>query len=194
MYPRREFIIQATKGIAGAFIFPSFAERLLNHIDRHGVPLLETPKNSSAIIYAVHHYDSEYQLCYGDPFEEPPQLTWRQYFMEEYGSKEHLTPELLEDHGIELGQLDEECNARLLESTWEISWSPQANAFHYLGGFDLGSDLSGQNSELGAIDFIQGPYPGSNYTGAHATSLAAIGCLQHRLNQLGENTEIQILN
>jgi len=74
---RRQFLLSTTVTGAG-LVLPNTFDRLFDHLEKTGEPLLEKPKRQVAILNAVDGYDG-FQLNLGDPFEDPGPITLREY-------------------------------------------------------------------------------------------------------------------
>ena len=73
MMTRRQFLL-STAGATAGCILPSFYTRAIEFLDQFGEPLLETPKliHDELFISA----ERDYELNLGDPWSEPPKMTW----------------------------------------------------------------------------------------------------------------------
>jgi len=76
MITRRGFLRVLAAGAGLAAMKLSFAARLERYLAEHNAPLLEAPERSSLIITACRDMGS---LHIGDPYEEAPFKTWREY-------------------------------------------------------------------------------------------------------------------
>ena len=79
MITRRTFLkalVIATSGL----ILPDWIVRAENQIEIEAEPLLEPPTRSESTIYATDWGDGNYQLAL-DPMKDPPEITWREYFV-----------------------------------------------------------------------------------------------------------------
>jgi (p)ppGpp synthase/HD superfamily hydrolase len=56
----------------------------------------------------------------------------------------------------------------------------------------IGPVLRGRSGEVGELEFMDGPHPGSNYLGVHARDDLSISLLQHRLNVLGTGIAVEV--
>jgi len=61
-----------------------------------------------------------------------------------------------------------------------------------LHSLDIGPDLTGADGTIGGLEFVDGPFPGSNYLGVHCHDDISVSLLQARLVELGENIEVQV--
>jgi len=163
-------------------------------------PLIIEPPTITSVIIAMKEYDN-FQFHIGDPYADPVPPSWEEWLsdqgvdFEDYEKMaEHLgcDPEDVADF-----DLTEPIDGCAL-GNWE-EWGGERNdntmgkAFNYLSNLPLcppGSEQAGD--PLGQLHFIDGAHPGSNLLYVEAPSLASIACLQHRLNELGENVRIDI--
>ena len=114
---RRQFLLSTTVTGAG-LVLPNTFDRLFDHLEKTGEPLLEKPKRQVAILNAVDGYDG-FQLNFGDPFEEPGPITLREY-LSDYLCMDF--DEYLEDiEGWEGGpvqvSLEDECSGQPIVDT-----------------------------------------------------------------------------
>jgi hypothetical protein len=181
---RRQFLL----GTGAGLIFPSFFERALAYWENHGEALLVPTRNADIQLFAVDRGGAGLELNWGDPWEEPPKLTRREFAEEYYGSIEHYDWVLEEDPDFDL---DAEADILEVVDAWAREDSPNARAYRLLERYDLGPDLSGPG-RVGEIRFIDGPCPGNDYLGVEAPSLLDLSLLQHRLNQLQSGIQISL--
>jgi hypothetical protein len=178
---RRQFLFSIPAAGAG-LILPSFFDKAVDVLARSGEPLIVPPGNVQTELYAVDEGYGEFQLNLGDPWQGPPQISLREYINDYSGMNvdEYIAEVYGEDAEVDL---DEPVDVMLVIDTWARSESPNALAYHLLGGLDLGPDLSGLNA-VGEIRFIDGSCPGNDYLGVHAADAISLSLLQLRLNQL----------
>jgi len=189
---RRQFLLSTTVTGAG-LILPNTFERLFDHLEETGEPLLEKPKKQIAILNAVDDFDG-FQLNLGDPFEEPGPVTLREY-ISDYLCMDF--DEYLED--IQYGKegpvqvnLEEEVPWYDWIDDWGYKKSPRAKAYRLLENLDLGAEFESPDP-LGEIQFIDGPSPGSDYFAVHAVDAVSLSLLQQRLNQLDTGIQIKVV-
>ena len=191
MLSRRQFLLAAAGAIVPGEIFPGFLGRALSYLEENDEPLLISPDNPDHVLYAVHGELGEYSLLLDNPSLEPPTFTWREFMEHFFGSVEnYLGIDELSEVGevFEYG-LDEEADWWTVLQCWIPKDSPEAQAFDLLYPLELGH--SGNNSNaVGALDFIEGPMPGSNYRGVHAENALTLSILQHELLQLGQPVKV----
>jgi len=80
-FSRRQFIIGGSATAAG-FILPSFAGKVLKHVERTGTPLLEDAISGKTLLHA-HFWHENYTLSLasaGYPEMLPPPTTYREFF------------------------------------------------------------------------------------------------------------------
>lgn len=182
---RREFIIGAAAGL----ILPSWFDRALAYYENTGEALLEVPRNAGIDMIACSELgiDSGFELNLGDPFEEPPEMTVRDYARRYFGNEEnYLYMMELEDEDF-----DQKMDFWDYVDTWAYTDSPNARAYRFLESLDLGPQFSGQDA-VGEIRFIDGASPASDYLGAHAPSELDIALLQKRLNDINAGVRILV--
>ena len=94
---RRQFLFSVPLAAAG-LILPSFVTRAAKYLEATGSPLLIPPERHVTVITANSELAGEgYQLSIGNPFEEPPQFTLREYFEQYYWADE---AEFMEDYSL----------------------------------------------------------------------------------------------
>jgi len=172
---RRQFIV----GTAAGLILPSYFDRLFTVYENTGEALLEAPRNTAIDLIALDRGDGTYQLNWGDPYAEPPEMTVREYAIRYFGSEEVW----LDCNGYEDDDFDRVMDFWDVVDTWAYNDSSNARAYRLLEDLDLGPQLTGAGA-VGEINFIDGACPGSDYLGAHAPTQLDIALLQKRLNDL----------
>ena len=203
---RREFL--TLSGLAlGSVLIPSTVARLIREtcIEKEQ-PLLIAPRNSKGVLYAVDDCGS-YTFHWGDPYAEPEPPTWGEYLdmrgveiHDPESVSEYFRDQLCCEPGEEPDiSLDEPIYGYTLElwldGDYAMQTSSMAVGYHYLRDRPLcPKKFSESGDALGSLSFIEGPHPGSNLTYAQAPDLSTLACLQHRLNELGEGTVIEIYN
>ena len=188
---RRQFLLSTTVTGAG-LVLPNTFDRLFDHLEKTGEPLLEKPKRQVAILNAVDGYDG-FQLNLGDPFEEPGPITLREY-LSDYLCMDF--DKYLEDiEGWEGGPVQVSLEDEVPWEDWIDAWgftkSPHAKAYRLLENLDLGAEFESPDP-VGEIQFIDGPCPGSDYFAAHAANAVSLSLLQQRLNQLDTGIQIKV--
>ncbi len=172
---RRQFII----GTAAGLILPAYFDRLFTFYENTGEALLEAPGKTEIDLVALDRGDGTYQLNWGDPYEEPPEMTVREFAIRYFGSEE----EWLDCNGYEDDDFDRVMDFWDVVDSWAYNDSPNARAYRLLEDLDLGPQLTGAEA-VGEINFIDGACPGVDYLGAHAPTQLDIALLQKRLNDL----------
>ena len=190
---RRQFLLAGT-ALGAGLIVPSFFKQAAAFVEQCGEALLVPPKEIITDMFAIDRGDYEYQLNLGNPYTEPPILSWREYFAT-YGDDPLEYFDVANESEIEerigIG-LDDEADWFVVVDSWARSESPNSRAYRLLEGLDLGTELSGADA-VGEIRFIDGACPGVDYLGVHAPDDLSLSLLQHRLNQLGTGIRIQIV-
>ena len=188
---RRQFLLSVPAAAAG-FVLPSFLLRATEYLEKTGVPLLESPTIYSSTLTACDFGGDDFVLCFGNPYEEPPELTLREYIDEYYWGE---AADYMEENELDVEEfksaLDDEVDVWLYLDDWTRRYSPQRIAYDYLSCLDLGSELESDDA-IGSIEFIDGPHPGSDYIAVHVPDALSLSLLQERLNQLGEGVKIEI--
>ena len=181
---RRQFLL-STAGAAVGAIVPSFYYRALGHFERFGESLLLAPAHATQELCVLDN-QGELELFLGDPFEEPPSMTYREYFT-------RFDPEALENSGADWGigkeDLDTLIHDEYLWDNWFLNEGPAARAHTYLQTLDLGKNLGGPDG-VGRLDFFRESNMTSMWYGVRAEDEVTISLLQQRLNDL--NTGIVV--
>ena len=99
MISRRQFLI-GSAGAAAGLILPDWVVRAERFIETEDAPLLEVPTIARAKVNAV-FLDGidDIRLVIGNPYEEPPRLTWFQYFDRYYGDEYESFEEFVARYG-----------------------------------------------------------------------------------------------
>ena len=189
MLTRRTFLTGAAGTLSSALI-----QRFQWFTENEGYPLVVAPRNPTEHIYVSSEYE-DLRLSLGKPVCAPEPPTWAGYFEEIWGVRQNHRSELLdacETWGLEPADLHEDCDIDTWLTYWGRNRSPEAAAYHLLEDLDVGPVLRGTAGEVGEIDFVNGPWPGNDYLGAHAVDDLSVSLLQHRLNELGTGIEIHV--
>lgn len=172
---RRQFLLSVPVGVAG-YILPSFLTQIT-------IPLQSA---ASYTLYAESQGDGQFQLYLGNPYEEPPAKTWREYIEEDYGDLETY----VDLNGYEPGEFDEDLDSTVDQELYFESWahceSSNARAYYLLENLELGTELEE------SIIFINGCCPGNDYIGVIAKNVYSLSLLQQRFNALNEEIKIEI--
>ena len=185
---RREFFL-ATSGAAAGFILPSFYEKVLEFTESFGEPLLDLPRNPKIVLTAADWAgDGDYELNWGTPAEEPPEMTIREFALRYWGSEKDYLEAWYIGEDIDF---DAKANWYDVVDCWCRKDSANAKAYRLLEGLDLGASLSGADA-VGEVEFIDGPCPGNDYLGVQAAGLVSLSLLQQRLNDLGTGISIEM--
>ena len=180
---RRQFIV----GTASGLILPSYYDKVLTSFENTGEALIEIPKDAEIELIAIDRGGNGYELNWGDPWSEPPEMTVREFALRYFGSEE----DYLEAHGYEDVNFDKKLGFWDVVDTWMCTDSPNARAYRLLEDLDLGPDLNRADA-VGEIRFIDGPCPGNDYLGVEAVDEVSISLLQKRLNDLDTGIRISM--
>ena len=100
---RRQFII----GTAAGLILPSYYDKVLAYWENHGEALIEAPTSAEIELIAADRGGDGLELNWGDPWEEPPEMTVREYARRYFGNEEYFIHIRDEDPEIDLdAQMD----------------------------------------------------------------------------------------
>jgi len=187
---RRSFL-KASVAAASGLILPDWLIKAENYIEQEGLPYIERPTVSETILYATDWGGDEYQFALGDPYQEPPKMTWREYlewngyssFAEYYGSDDP------EDYPHT--DLDDYVDEWAIIDRWVYDGSPSAEAFKYLDSLELGPNF-GSGDSVGEIKFYDGVCPGNDSRIVAAPDHLSLSLLQKRLNDPNECVQIKI--
>ena len=193
MISRRQFLIGAA-GAAAGLILPDWVVRAERFIETEDAPLLEPPTIARTRVNAV-YLDGidDIRLLVGDPYKEPPRLTWSQYFEryygDEYGSFEEFA---LEWYGVRLNPMAEADDWVVMDTWLSRNEAPDTKGYAYLEQFNIGPELD-VGDTVGRVDFVNGTCPGNGSRFVSVPDLLSLSLLQKRLNQIGTDTEISYL-
>jgi len=176
---RRQFLL-STAGAAVGAIIPSFYHRALEFFEQFEEPLLIPPERVSGDLVVAHINDYP-ELCLGDPWAEPPEMTFREYFTR-YEPEGFATFE--RDWRRRPEDLDTEIDGDYVFDQWLLRHGPSARAYHYLQSLDLGPALRGREA-VGGLDFLEEwNMAGSNWVAVLPQDEVTLSLLQQRLNDL----------
>jgi hypothetical protein len=162
---------------------------VLAFFENTGEALIEAPKDAEIELIAIDRGgDGSFELNWGDPWDEPPEMTVREFARRYFGSEEYFIEIREEESDIDL---DAQMDWWEVVDCWSREDSPNARAFNLLADLDLGPTLSGQDA-VGEIRFIDGPCPGNDYLGVEAPTQLDISLLQTRLNELRTGIRISL--
>jgi hypothetical protein len=188
---RRQFLLGTSAGL----ILPSYFDKAQNYFANRGEPLLIAPKRTVETLYAdMNRYDGSFSLNLGDDVQLPS-MTIAEFAEWQCGSREEYLwdwcGEDPDEVGIDSIDWDEETDPVLIAECWPTDDIPCVKAYNLLSELDLGPQLEGAQA-VGELRFSGGS-PGGNVSGVYATDAVTLTLLQHRLNELGENTRIELV-
>jgi hypothetical protein len=198
MLSRRAFLLRSAglaAGAATALILPSWVRQAARFVEAEGRPLIEPPRRELTVINAVRlDGTDDYRLTIGDPFEEPPKLTWyeffERYYDDEFESFENFAEEML---GQWVQPFDEADSWMVLDTWLATNEAPDTAAYQYLETMDIGPTL-GAADTIGRIDFVNGPCPGNDSRFVSVPDLLSLSLLQKRLNHIDGTTLVRLVN
>ncbi|MBJ89308.1 MAG: hypothetical protein CMO98_05535 [Woeseia sp.] len=200
MISRRHFIL----GTAAGLVLPSYYDKVLAYFENHGEVYLDKPKSHDIEIRALYCEDDTYEFHIGDPHEEPPAMTIREYARRYHWSEQELWKLWWEDHeGVSFDgdtfdsfDWDKELSFDEVWDAWARNDSSFSKAYRFLEPIDLGASLQ-KGHAAGELMFLDGPLSmaGWDYLGVRAGNMgyglgscesaaATISLLQKRLNEL----------
>ena len=198
MLTRRAFLVGAaglTTSVASGLILPAWLERAERFVADEDAPLLEPPAVEKVTINAV-RFDGvdDIRLVIGDPFEEPPQMTWQGFFEHFYGDDFDSFEEFVAEWFVTPMRPTDEADSCLVLDTWLARGeAPDTLAYAYLEPLDIGPEL-GAGSAAGRIDFVNGPCPGNDSRFVSVPDLLSLSLLQKRLNQIDGTTLVRLVD
>ena len=188
---RRHFLLGTSAGL----ILPSYFDKALSFFENTGKPLLEIPLNAGKTLYACDDDVGGFQLRLGSKNPEPPSMTLREFAESQCGSLEEYLYEWWgedpENVGVDDVDWEKEADTDMVWDALQGSL-PTGAAFFYLDGLDLGTELAHPET-AGGLQFHDCPFPVGDYRGVHATDEVSLSLLQKRLNDLGENVQIELV-
>jgi len=203
---RRHFLINGAAFLGACFVPINLINRAIEYQKASNMVLIEAPTQPKRLLYA-NSQDEGWQFSLGAASTDFPQApSWREYFTDIIGLNYSNTKEIqdwLHDTSYELEEPIEDWLSKdvdydiwedYIEGAYAIKESPEALAFHYLDRLDLSNERfnGSKGNELGDLEFYAGPMPGNNWHFVNAKGELTLTALQHRLLELGENTQIII--
>jgi len=177
---RRQFLL-STAGAAVGAVVPSFYFQALEFFERFEQPLLVPPERvSQDLVVAI--VGERPELFLGDPWEGPPNLTWRQY-LERY--EPNGLGAWIDDGRLQPEELDIPVDHDSGWDLWGTRHGPAARAYHLLKSLDLGPALSGPDA-VGGLDLSEEfNFAGWHWLAVYPDDGITLSLLQQRLNDLG---------
>ena len=197
---RRQFLVRSA-ATCGALITPRFVREALGYIEHHDEPLLIPPADfATQTLYATTG-SSRYCLYLGHPEQWPPSWTWREFAADQGYCTQREALEYLRDswrNDTPIMQLrsvlDEKVDESVMLEWWGMTNAPNTLAYRYLESLDLGPEFGSDRRGQGDIHFIEGYCPGNNTIMVEVGDELSLSLLQARLNELNENTAIELIN
>ncbi|MFC1696129.1 hypothetical protein ACFL1C_08405 [Pseudomonadota bacterium] len=183
-FTRRQFLLSTAGASVGAII-PSFYFRALEFLEQFGEPLLVPPQRATKELCVLNNC-GELELCLGDPFAEPPKISFREFFTQ-YDPQGLDTFE--EMWGYDEEDLDTPMDEEYFFDHWLMHSGPSARAYKLLGSLDLGKELNGPNA-VGGLTFFEEANMVSCWRGVRPEDEVTLSLLQQRLNDLGTGIRI----
>jgi len=180
---RRHFVL----GTAAGLILPSYFEKALAFLENTGEPLLVPPTDAVVELIAMDWHAGGFELNLGDPYQEPPEMTVREFARRYWGGEAAY----LDAWGYDDCDFARKMDFWEVIDCWGMKDSPNARAYRLLDGLDLGHQFAGPDA-VGTLEFIEGPCPGSNYVGVEAADQLSVSLLQKRLNDLNMGIRIRM--
>ena len=181
---RRQFLL-STAGAAVGAIIPSFYHRALEFFEQFGKPLLVAPARVTEDLVVI-DFNGYPELCLGDPYAEPPEMTLREYFT-------RYQPEGFdtfgESWGLEPAALDTLVDYDDVQDRWGMQDSASARAYHLLQSLDLGPALRGRKA-IGGLDFLEESNMVGSWLAVSPQDEVTLSLLQQRLNDLGTGIRV----
>ena len=187
-FGRRQFLL----GTAAGLVLPRYFDKVFSYVENYGEPLLELPRQPVETMYAVSERGTGYELNLGDPWEEPPQMSIREFAR--YRAGDDWERWYREDWCVDPDEpvdWDAEIHYDYVLDHYIRHDAPTALAYRYLENLDLGPQLQGATA-VGEIRFIDGACPGNDYLGVDAIDDVSLSLLQNRLNELRTGIEIVV--
>lgn len=198
MLNRRAFLL-ASAGMGastvGGLILPEWLRQAERFIEAEDKPLIEHPRQESTVINAFNlDGENNYRLVIGDPYEEPPAMTWLEYYRLYHGDEYESFTEFTEEFFGGPAQPHAEADSSVVLDTWLASnEAPDTAAYHYLEQMDIGPVL-GDGDTVGQIDFVNCPCPGNDSRFVTVPDLLSLSLLQKRLNHVDGTTLVRLWN
>ena len=183
---RRLFLL-STAGATAGFILPSFYTRAIEFLDQFGEPLLESPRRVIDELFVCS--DRDFELNLGDPWSEPPDMTWYECLKRYYPSS---LDDIEGEWGLTQSDLGKKAPWDWVVDPWCRVDSPNAKAFHLIEALDIGPELT-HGDAVGELIFMDGPCPGNDYLGVSASDEISVSLLQQRLNDLGTGIKVIVV-
>jgi hypothetical protein len=183
---RRQFLLSTAGSSVGAII-PDYYFRALHFFEQFEEPLLVPPPRPTRELFTFNNCD-QFELCLGNPFEEPPKLTYREFYTRYQPGELESFEEMC---GLGPAAPDDQMEDEWVWDYWFMHESPAAQAHSYLQSLDLGPNLAGPNS-VGNLDLFEDSNMVSCWRGVRYENEITLSLLQQRLNDLGTGIRIVV--
>jgi hypothetical protein len=193
MFSRRGFLTSFLSAGAGQLLFPDPIDRILRHVWDTGRPLLEPTPGPIQTLLTLHDDDEGYVLHEGDPYAQPPVLTWREYLLKRGEDLSGDLPLLLDNFGLDHPhQLDDIADPDQVLEDWIVNEASNHRAFNLLYQYE--PHLAPESEDdAAAIEFVDDQFMGGgSYCGVHLFDAEGVSLLQHRLNELNAGIRIEV--
>jgi hypothetical protein len=205
---RRDFL-SLCGSAAGSCLIPEAVARVIRDVCvAAGKPHLDTPPNPRLILSAIameQGADTSYLLTIGDPRVMPEPISLLGYLGQfervDITNSEEVRRFCCRHYGEPEGETWHEFLSHpvtgMLRVRWELWWEttrcPSVIAHRLLRDLPLDDGNGAPSHEpLANLVFNEGPWHGPQRDYIEAGNLAALACLQHRLNKLDQNIAIRI--
>lgn len=181
MTTRRAFL----RGVGAGLLLPATWDFLANHLEKYGEPFLSAPTPTDHTLYGI-PLGEDFQLSLDTAEDEmpPAEMSIRDFIRECAGG---------EDHGYwHTDDYDQPIGDFFVWEIWPYQYSASARAFYFLYGLDLGTIDSSGETNIGYIDFVEGPAPGNDSRFVCVDALGA-SLLQHRLADMGYRIAVKLV-
>ena len=196
---RRSFLIGASSILTTAYL--DKANWYLRNKNA-AIPLANPDEAVSEIFFVNTGY--EYQLLFDTPELDLPELMTNREALERYCGfnlpKKQITPlstfrDIYDCYGIRPKELDEYyTDEEFFYELWARRDSNNARVYNFLYDLDLFGSKDADGLRRGDLQFIDGYHPGNSYLGVNSNDPVTASLLQARLQELGHNISVEIVD